>query len=86
VARGAEREERKGKVGNPRGGERRAGAGAARERERHSEAERMVRAGNWEFGELGVLGGWAFGGRGLADDSAPDLTVRFLGRLGFRFG
>lgn len=74
-------------MGNPRGRERRARVGAARERERHSEAERaalVVRAGKWE--EFGGLSGWASGGRGLADDSAPDLPARFLGRLGFRFG
>lgn len=62
---------------NPRGGERRGGVGAARERERHSEAERaapVVRAGNWEFRGLA---GWALGGRGQADGFAPDLTVRF---------
>jgi hypothetical protein len=64
-------------VGNPRGGERRGGVGAARERERHSEVERaapVVRAGNWEFRGLA---GWALGGRRLADVFAPDLTVRF---------
>jgi hypothetical protein len=58
-------------VGNPRRGERRAGAGAARERERHSEAERAARvsvwfgASGWEVGR--IWGGWSAGPREAVD-------------------
>jgi hypothetical protein len=78
AARGAERGQRRGKLGSPRGRERRGGVGAARERERHWVGSRGVRRGRFVRGIWGA-GPWD----GVAWLTILPLIGRFLGRLGF---
>lgn len=79
----AARGQGRGKMGNPRGRERRGGVGAARERERHGSRAADSLSG---AGRGGNLGSWPWASAlCVADDSAPPDREVF-GPVWFRFG